>query len=50
LLTIPLMRRLPHKVDERDSTDERIETSATSLAAALQGSSRPPTDQPAVAP
>jgi MFS family permease len=50
LLTIPLLRRLPHKVDERDCADEPIETRNTSPAAALQGSSRPPTEQPAVAP
>ena len=48
--TIPLLRRLPHKVDEPDFADEPIEIRDTSLAAALQGSSRPPTEQPAVAP
>ena len=52
LLTIPLLRRLPHKIDDcqRDDQAASAEGRDTSLAAALSGTSRSPTEQPAVAP
>ena len=52
LLTIPLLRRLPHKIDESCPANEPVETAVrnTGLAAAPHGASRPPAAQPAVAP
>ena len=55
VLTLPLLRWLPHKIDDRctaepDVSDEKAESFDTGLAAAFQGTSRPPTAQPAVAP
>jgi hypothetical protein len=52
MLTLPLLRRLPHKIDDRQAADALGESASrdTTLAAALSGTSRPPTAQPAVAP
>jgi len=52
MLTIPLLRRLPHKIDDRQTADEFRDSASrdTTLAAALSGTSRPPSAQPAVAP
>jgi MFS family permease len=52
LLTIPLLRRLPHKIADCQPDDQAAaaEGRDTSLAAALSGTSRSPTEQPAVAP
>jgi MFS family permease len=55
MLTLPLLRWLPHKVDDRRASMGVVETEKsqsfdTGLAAALQGTSRPPAAQPAVAP
>jgi MFS family permease len=52
LLAIPLLCRLPHKIDDRQRPGESNESESrdTSLAAALAGTSRAPTEQPAVAP
>jgi MFS family permease len=55
VLTLPLLRWLPHKIDEpcvaeREVSDEKLESFDNGLAAAFQGTSRPPAAQPAVAP
>jgi MFS family permease len=55
VLTLPLLRRLPDKIEGRRAFDrgaeaENAKSFETGLAAALQGTSRPPASQPAVAP
>jgi MFS family permease len=52
VLTVPLLRGLPTKIDERcgDASLSPAKDFESGLAAALQGTSRPPAAQPAVAP
>jgi MFS family permease len=52
VLTLPLLRRLPHKIDhvDNDYGPDRVKSLHTGLSMALQGTSRPPAAQPAVAP
>jgi MFS family permease len=51
LLTLPLLRRLPHKIQEPAAArTAKISAAEVGIAAALKGTSRPPAAQPAVAP
>jgi MFS family permease len=52
LLTVPLLRLLPHKIEEpaRNGGAAGVQRASADLAAAFKGTSRPATAQPAVAP
>jgi MFS family permease len=52
VLTLPLLRWLPHRIEDRIDGDRAVARTAidSDFAAALQGTSRPPAAQPAVAP
>jgi MFS family permease len=52
LLTVPLLRRLPHKIDDRGPMNGSAASARHDVgcAVALQGTSRPAAAQPAVAP